>query len=501
MKHLRSLGLVIVLSMFSIGCQSSDPDRPGAGAKPDSAECASGGSAPCGGLEGSSGTRGGGDPNSVEFLQLAQNLSAWMLKYQTSDELAIDTATQFNDKVGQLIAMMDDENNPSIRFTDEPVVDASGTSKVALFSTDPEFILVNRKDWNALDLRDKYTVVALEIYGLINVERRYEEVATTILVNYSNIAEISGAIEDYKRIEATLAFSFYSDFNFNFHEIEEEMNLTEAPWNDMGWARKQWELLTKMQRAQSYYHDLPVTFKVDSFLGGLAKYFYLSSNNYQVGVSELRGMDPYPYLASEYLQYVIQKTTMNLRRANAYLPEEQREKASALVAKYNTIVERWLEKLEHVKGNEYVSYTLSPYTEYYKAFQNKYLKLLSENSCKVPTSFPGPGFGQSELQRRVDEAMASEDQDLDMVKAVAEAEMDAMREMFKQANKELNELINNADIHKHTGDGFNTLNGLREVHEILDEMRSVIFYMNARFVNFTMKPIEEAWERGVLCIK
>ena len=115
--------------------------------------------------EKSSGTRGGGDPDAVEFLLLGDKLATWLVTEGASPD--IDMAFEFKDKVTELSVAMDDENNPSIRFTDNPVQGDSGTDKVAIFSKDPLRITVNRQKWRALDMQEKLTTVALEIYGLI----------------------------------------------------------------------------------------------------------------------------------------------------------------------------------------------------------------------------------------------------------------------------------------------------------------------------------------------
>ncbi len=136
----------------------------------------------------SSGTRGGGDPLVSEFLLYASNISNWMMdKSYDSAMISEKVAKDFDRKVKELIQQMDDPLNPSIRFTDQVLKDDSVTVKVAIFQTQPQLIFVNRKPWSHLDLEDRMLTVALEIYGLLGIEKRYSDVYDMIISHFSEI--------------------------------------------------------------------------------------------------------------------------------------------------------------------------------------------------------------------------------------------------------------------------------------------------------------------------
>lgn len=121
--------------------------------------------------ESSSGTRGGGDPDAMEFLDLLNQVSVFLERSPLI--IAHENAFRGVALVDQLTAEMNDERLTPIRFTSEVLVDASGAEKIALYSTDPLRITVNRAAWKALSKANKISVAGLELLGLMEMANRY----------------------------------------------------------------------------------------------------------------------------------------------------------------------------------------------------------------------------------------------------------------------------------------------------------------------------------------
>lgn len=121
--------------------------------------------------ESSSGSRGGGDPDAVEFLATLSDISAALPRINTG--LSAQQTAHAALVVEQLAALMDDPKRTSIRLTSATLRDASGTEKLAIYSTNPLQIIVNRKAWKAADESTRMRLAALELYGLVGIESRY----------------------------------------------------------------------------------------------------------------------------------------------------------------------------------------------------------------------------------------------------------------------------------------------------------------------------------------
>ena len=125
--------------------------------------------------ESSSGTRGGGDPQAAEFLEALNDIVRFMNQTGTTiGGVQVFDATKMVDTIRR---DMDDSAKTSIQFTEKRLKDESGAEKLALFSTNPLVIQVNRTAWLALDQENRYKLAALELFGLIGLPNRYEAAA------------------------------------------------------------------------------------------------------------------------------------------------------------------------------------------------------------------------------------------------------------------------------------------------------------------------------------
>lgn len=78
-----------------------------------------------------------------------------------------------------------------IRFVNHPLTDKSGATKVALYSKNPFSITVHRHQWKSLNRQDKFTVAALELFGLANVEDRYD-LAGQLINSMETLSDLQG---------------------------------------------------------------------------------------------------------------------------------------------------------------------------------------------------------------------------------------------------------------------------------------------------------------------
>ncbi|RYZ69649.1 MAG: hypothetical protein EOP05_14510 [Proteobacteria bacterium] len=122
--------------------------------------------------ESSSGTRGGGDPDAVDFLSTLSQVSVFLQRSPSviDHEAALRTVVL----VSQLTEEMNDERLTPIRFSSEILRDASGAEKIALYTLEPLTITINRAAWLSLDTSKRVAVAALELLGLAQVANRYE---------------------------------------------------------------------------------------------------------------------------------------------------------------------------------------------------------------------------------------------------------------------------------------------------------------------------------------
>lgn len=118
---------------------------------------------------------GGGDPDAVDFLLTAKTFNQWIIKsnigFNAKEKQKIESTYQ------QLSTGMNYQALTPIRFVTERLTDLSGAPKVALYSKKPFLVKVNRPQWKSLNPQDKFIVVSLEIFGLADINDRYDVAA------------------------------------------------------------------------------------------------------------------------------------------------------------------------------------------------------------------------------------------------------------------------------------------------------------------------------------
>jgi hypothetical protein len=112
----------------------------------------------------------GGDSHVVEFLKMANQICSWSSneKYKI-----IPTAESCYKVVSDLQEGLN-SNKPKLMFEDNPdLVKENGVQKEALFDSISRTIIISRQHWINKNENEKYTLVGIEISGLIGVHDRY----------------------------------------------------------------------------------------------------------------------------------------------------------------------------------------------------------------------------------------------------------------------------------------------------------------------------------------
>lgn len=111
----------------------------------------------------------GGDPMSVDFLNISEEVCTWAQKYQLND---FPSLISCNRVIDELKESLNSSGAAKVQFTSEPLFD-NGVSKIALFNRNTRSIVVNRELWRLADKKEKYVTVGIEISGLSDEKNRY----------------------------------------------------------------------------------------------------------------------------------------------------------------------------------------------------------------------------------------------------------------------------------------------------------------------------------------
>lgn len=130
---------------------------------------------------------GGGDPDAVDYLLTTKTLIHWIGNSKFG--LSVSEKKQLEKTFMQLSNGMNQQDLTPIRFVNHSLVDMSGTSKIAIYSKTPFSVTVNREQWKNLSQQDKLTVAGLEIFGLANINDRYN-LASQIKNSMSTLSEL-----------------------------------------------------------------------------------------------------------------------------------------------------------------------------------------------------------------------------------------------------------------------------------------------------------------------
>ncbi|MFZ4405304.1 MAG: hypothetical protein ACOYOK_14480, partial [Pseudobdellovibrionaceae bacterium] len=155
------------------------------------------------------GTSGGGDPDTVEFLHIIDQTNKWLKKEGSG--FTLEEKANFAVAAKDLAAGVT-KKPATVIFVNESIMDANGNPKMAKYSTKPLQIQVNRMEWKKADIKAKYTLAALETFGVAGLSRRYERVQTIS----DKATKIAGTDFDtyITREERTQALNFLYVFSY-----------------------------------------------------------------------------------------------------------------------------------------------------------------------------------------------------------------------------------------------------------------------------------------------
>lgn len=122
------------------------------------------------------GTRGGGDPDAVQFLAIARKMHSWLVSnHAKSFSISPVRLNEVIQSIEESLNSTEQGVRAKLEFTDNSVVDDHDVSKFAVFDRSGESILVDRRRWKDADPSSRYELVALELLGLAGSEVRYSE--------------------------------------------------------------------------------------------------------------------------------------------------------------------------------------------------------------------------------------------------------------------------------------------------------------------------------------
>lgn len=143
---------------------------------------------------------GGGDPQAVDFLLKTRVVAAWIKSGGGGGEISEDKRELVSSIARRLSVMMDNSRQTPIVMVDRDLVDASGASKVAVFSMQPLKIEITRSKWKQLSEEEKYVTAGLELLGIAQVKERYK-IAGTLQNNIQSVLQLSlivGATKEFQ---------------------------------------------------------------------------------------------------------------------------------------------------------------------------------------------------------------------------------------------------------------------------------------------------------------
>lgn len=112
----------------------------------------------------------GGDSNVVDFLKIANQICKW----SSSEKYKIISSAESCYKVVSNLQNGLNSNSPKLMFEDNPdLVRENGVQKEALFNPTTGTIIVSRKHWINKNEKEKYTLIGIELSGLLGIYDRY----------------------------------------------------------------------------------------------------------------------------------------------------------------------------------------------------------------------------------------------------------------------------------------------------------------------------------------
>jgi hypothetical protein len=338
----------------------------------------------------STGTRGGGDPDAVAFIHYGNQISKWLRQDaalgKTVSELDAQAFTSVSSRLGK---EMDRPSGPTVVFTDEPLRDDTGAQKMALYQREPLTIEVYRPYWKTAMTRDKYTLVALEIVGVVGIHGRYN-LAQLISKNELDISETRLADQPYLTQSGAI---FY--FLEELHEAAPYFVMTtgivpETSQKLTGTALYEYE----NARAKGYeelargFSNLPDIYKLDVLVTSVLSYSKSSLNGngwgYYERASEMPVSERVAAESSNYLDRAVNMLKYLIEQKNQLNPK-QIKALQAMKAEAESILSHYANYIEK-DGVRYKT-NISPMSPFHNALAVSLRQDVQKRNCRTPSSY------------------------------------------------------------------------------------------------------------------
>ena len=401
--------------------------------------------------------------------------------------------------VEKISSLIEDEKTPSIQFVDEQLYDKGGAKKVALFHKEPLHIKINRNMWDDLDIQKRYTIVALEIYGLIGVEKRYDNVAITIFYNFNDIIELGVSPNGFSSGMMSLAGMAIKDY------INEYQG---NPSDYTFWVRDYQESRKKsnqrFKKAMYFYEEAPRVYQLEQIATGVFSYREVDPDTMSISiVNNIGNIDLLPRHLDYKLYMSLSHTIKNLEVFPSVLKMEeiQREHLDRIITRLKEARELIT---SHKNTNIAEEVTTGFFEEYSDNIVNDIRKQVYEKGCNVFTSFPVVFFEASALER-IEKAANETIKDHDELFKKAIDNYETFNSEFKSAVREIYEFMRIYDLSdrsfRRPRDEIQVASSLYENINMTEELISNIYVFNHRFKNFITDPILKGLNNNLLCKK
>lgn len=445
----------------------------------------------------SSGTRGGGDANTVEFLLYANNLSNWLIR--NSNIFNEETPNKFKEMVEEISSLIEDEKTPSIQFVDEELYDKGGAKKVALFHKEPLHIKINRNMWDELDIQKRYTIVALEIYGLIGVEKRYDNVAITIFYNFNDITELGVSSNGFSSGMMSLTGMAIKNYLNKYQGRPEDYTF----WmNDYQESRKKSN--QRFERAMYFYEEAPRVYQLEQIATGVFSYRAIDPDDMSISTANnIEDIDLLPRHLDYKLYISLSHTIKNLEIFPSVLEmnEVQKKQLNRIITSLKEVRELIT---SHKDSNIAEEVTKGFFEEYSNNIVNDIRKQVYEKGCNVFTSFPVIFFEANALER-IEQAANETIKDHNEMFKQAVNNYNTFDSQFGSIISEIYDFMRKYDLDDTSfsppRDEYQVASSLYENINMTEELLSNVYVFNHRFKNFITDPILKGLNNNLLCKK
>ncbi|MEZ0392906.1 MAG: hypothetical protein ACAH59_11870 [Pseudobdellovibrionaceae bacterium] len=359
------------------------------------------------------GTRGGGDVDVVAFLHFSNQIAQW-LSLGKSPVSSAD-AKSFSEMSQTLAREMDRPQGPTIVFVQESLKDPSGAPKMAIFQKNPLTVFVERSAWQNLSAGDKYSLVALEIMGLISLSDRYS-IADVIKQNLHEISGIPTAADEPYITRSGIIFSELEAWEksrlflrltagfINKEDGDDEYLFGNALYH------AETERMKRYKDLSRGFLSLPELYKMDVLVSTATAYGKFEIDGLGYGWRESTGFR----LPSEALTIPIKQYLDAVNEAiGEFLNEKKQMNVETIqeIQQIQTkIQELRLQFTTEKVGESFVHH--SPYEEYFRVLLGKMRQEIKQRQCKVPSTYKVSPHHQNEIDDIISQPVETGGSDL-----------------------------------------------------------------------------------------